>query len=169
MLRRLDFLQWFGNIVTMDWWDDLWLNEGFASFFEYIGVEEAEKDWGMVRTKSTTVAPRPFSGRPLKCVCASQRDVMIINDVLPVMVDDALVTSHPIIVNVSTPAQITSVFDSISYSKVPALSTSTHTGAHTGTLMDWWVTVGSTCSLKQLLVPSLEPPEPAGYVPLGTI
>lgn len=58
----------------------------------------------------------------LRCVCASQRDIMIISDVLPVMVDDALVSSHPIIVNVSTPAEITSVFDSISYSKVPALS-----------------------------------------------
>uniref|UniRef100_A0A8C8I196 Aminopeptidase n=1 Tax=Oncorhynchus tshawytscha TaxID=74940 RepID=A0A8C8I196_ONCTS len=77
--------QWFGNIVTMDWWDDLWLNEGFASFFEYIGVEK--------------------------------RDIMIISDVLPVMVDDALVTSHPIIVDVSTPAEITSVFDGISYNK----------------------------------------------------
>lgn len=44
------FLQWFGNIVTMDWWDDLWLNEGFASFFEYVGVEVAETEWGMVRT-----------------------------------------------------------------------------------------------------------------------
>lgn len=51
-------------------------------------------------------------------LCLYQRDIMIISDVLPVMVDDALVTSHPIIVNVSTPAQITSVFDSISYSKV---------------------------------------------------
>lgn len=46
---------------------------------------------------------------------------MIIGDVLPVMVDDALVSSHPIIVNVSTPAEITSVFDSISYSKVQLL------------------------------------------------
>ncbi|XP_068999611.1 glutamyl aminopeptidase [Embiotoca jacksoni] len=84
--------QWFGNIVTMDWWDDLWLNEGFASFFEYVGVEKAHLDWGM-------------------------RDIMIISDVLPVMVDDALLSSHPIIVNVSTPAEITSVFDAISYSK----------------------------------------------------
>ncbi|XP_070698575.1 glutamyl aminopeptidase isoform X2 [Pempheris klunzingeri] len=84
--------QWFGNIVTMDWWDDLWLNEGFASFFEYVGVEKAEPDWGM-------------------------RDIMIISDVLPVMVDDALLSSHPIIVNVATPAEITSVFDAISYSK----------------------------------------------------
>ncbi|XP_051946265.1 LOW QUALITY PROTEIN: aminopeptidase A-like [Xyrauchen texanus] len=84
--------QWFGNIVTMDWWDDLWLNEGFASFFEYVGVEEAEPDWGM-------------------------RDIMLIDDVFPVMVDDALLSSHPIIVDVSTPAEITSVFDAISYSK----------------------------------------------------
>uniref|UniRef100_A0A673B8Z4 Aminopeptidase n=1 Tax=Sphaeramia orbicularis TaxID=375764 RepID=A0A673B8Z4_9TELE len=84
--------QWFGNIVTMDWWDDLWLNEGFASFFEYVGVERAEPDWSM-------------------------RDIMLISDVLPVMVNDALLSSHPIIVNVSTPAEITSVFDAISYSK----------------------------------------------------
>ncbi|XP_036373083.1 glutamyl aminopeptidase isoform X2 [Megalops cyprinoides] len=84
--------QWFGNIVTMDWWDDLWLNEGFASFFEYVGVEEAEPTWKM-------------------------RDIMLIDDVLPVMVDDALLSSHPIIVDVSTPAEITSVFDGISYSK----------------------------------------------------
>ncbi|NXV14122.1 AMPE aminopeptidase, partial [Cepphus grylle] len=84
--------QWFGNIVTMDWWDDLWLNEGFASYFEFLGVNAAEPDWKMV-------------------------EQVLIDDVLPVMKDDSLLSSHPIVVNVSSPAEITSVFDGISYSK----------------------------------------------------
>ncbi|XP_055484080.1 glutamyl aminopeptidase [Psammomys obesus] len=84
--------QWFGNTVTMDWWDDLWLNEGFASFFEFLGVNHAEKDWQML----------------------SQ---VLLEDVLPVQEDDSLMSSHPVVVTVSTPAEITSVFDGISYSK----------------------------------------------------
>ncbi|NXI40928.1 AMPE aminopeptidase, partial [Galbula dea] len=84
--------QWFGNIVTMDWWDDLWLNEGFASYFEYLGVNAADPDWKML-------------------------EQVLIDDVLPVMTDDSLLSSHPIVVNVSSPAEITSVFDGISYSK----------------------------------------------------
>lgn len=54
----------------------------------------------------------------LRKIFFDQRDIMLIDDVFPVLVDDALLTSHPIIVDVSTPSEITSVFDAISYSKV---------------------------------------------------
>ncbi|XP_076074224.1 glutamyl aminopeptidase-like [Mytilus galloprovincialis] len=84
--------QWFGNIVTMDWWDDLWLNEGFASFIEYIGADSFRPSWDMMEQFTT-------------------------EDALPVMTTDSKVSSHPIIVNVQNPNQINEVFDSISYSK----------------------------------------------------
>ena len=47
-----------------------------------------------------------------------QRDQMILDDVLPVQEDDSLMSSHPIVVTVATPDEITSVFDGISYSTV---------------------------------------------------
>ena len=47
-----------------------------------------------------------------------QRDQMILDDVLPVQEDDSLISSHPIVVTVTTPDEIRSVFDGISYSKV---------------------------------------------------
>ncbi|GFO02313.1 protease m1 Zinc metalloprotease [Plakobranchus ocellatus] len=83
---------WFGNIVTMDWWNDLWLNEGFASYMEYLGVDGKNQDWHIL-------------------------DRFLTRDLFPVMVQDSELSSHPIIVDVERPSQITSVFDSISYSK----------------------------------------------------
>lgn len=39
--------QWFGNFVTMKWWDDLWLNESFATVMEYICIDAIEPDWNI--------------------------------------------------------------------------------------------------------------------------
>ncbi|XP_064013910.1 aminopeptidase N [Pogoniulus pusillus] len=87
--------QWFGNLVTLRWWNDLWLNEGFASYVEYLGADSAEPTWNI-------------------------KDLMVLNEVYTVMATDALTTSHPLSSSedeINTPAQISEVFDSITYSK----------------------------------------------------
>ncbi|NWR24699.1 AMPN Aminopeptidase, partial [Emberiza fucata] len=87
--------QWFGNLVTLRWWNDLWLNEGFASYVEYLGAHSAEPSWNI-------------------------KDLMVLNELHDVMATDALASSHPLSFReeeINTPAQISEVFDSISYSK----------------------------------------------------
>ena len=39
---------WFGNLVTMKWWDDLWLNEGFATYMEHLAIDSLFPDWNLV-------------------------------------------------------------------------------------------------------------------------
>ncbi|NWS76330.1 ERAP1 aminopeptidase, partial [Crotophaga sulcirostris] len=83
--------QWFGNLVTMEWWNDLWLNEGFAKFMEFVSVSA---------THPELTVEDYFLG---KCF-----DVMEV---------DALNSSHPVSTPVEDPAQILEMFDEVSYDK----------------------------------------------------
>ncbi len=84
--------QWFGNLVTMRWWTDLWLNEGFASWIEYLAVDYIFPEWKMWTQ-------------------------FIIDEQQQALKLDALENTHPIEVPVSHPDEIRSIFDAISYSK----------------------------------------------------
>ncbi|XP_044317726.1 glutamyl aminopeptidase isoform X2 [Drosophila rhopaloa] len=88
--------QWFGNLVTMNWWSDLWLNEGFASFVEYKGVKHMHPDWDM-------------------------DNQFVIEELHPVLTIDATLASHPIVKSIESPAEITEYFDTITYSKGASL------------------------------------------------
>ena len=84
--------QWFGNLVTMHWWTDLWLNEGFASYIEYKAIDHIYPQWQMW-------------------------DQFLTSDTNVALKLDSLKNSHPIEVEVHHPDQINEIFDAVSYSK----------------------------------------------------
>ncbi|XP_029156922.1 endoplasmic reticulum aminopeptidase 1-like isoform X5 [Nylanderia fulva] len=84
--------QWFGNLVTMKWWNDVWLNEGAATFLEYKAVNHILPEWGMM-------------------------DLLILYKTQRALELDALTNSHPISVPVENPIDIESIFDAVSYYK----------------------------------------------------
>ena len=84
--------QWFGNLVTMKWWNDLWLNESFATFMATKIVDKFYPEWDLW-------------------------DQFLEDAMNTAMALDALKTSHPIDVKVNHPSEIREIFDSISYDK----------------------------------------------------
>jgi puromycin-sensitive aminopeptidase len=83
--------QWFGNLVTMRWWDDLWLNEAFATWIAFKAVDAWRPDWRIWDD---------YLGSKEAALEA-----------------DALVSTHPVYSEVKSPAEATELFDVITYEK----------------------------------------------------
>ncbi|MDK7066768.1 M1 family aminopeptidase, partial [Lactobacillus crispatus] len=49
--------QWFGDLVTMKWWDNLWLNESFANMMEYLSLDHLEPSWNVWEMFQSSEAP----------------------------------------------------------------------------------------------------------------
>ena len=88
--------QWFGNLVTMSWWDDIWLNESFATFLEMRLIERLDPSLGSLENYIAYWIPLAFEG-------------------------DSLPHTHPVTTRVDHPSQIAQVFDEISYGKGSAI------------------------------------------------
>ena len=84
--------QWFGNLVTMEWWTHLWLNEGFASYIPYLAIDKLFPTWHIW-------------------------DQFATDDLAIALKLDALKNTHPIEVEVHHPNEIGEIFDAVSYSK----------------------------------------------------
>jgi len=83
---------WFGNLVTMKWWNDLWLNESFATFMSYKMVNEMFPEWDTWGDFLISRTEAALKG-------------------------DALIHSHPLDVDVKDPDSVAQIFAEISYGK----------------------------------------------------
>ena len=88
--------QWFGDLVTMEWWTHLWLNEGFASYIEYLAVDKLFPKWDIWTQFSANSSSISF------------------NMALRL---DSLFYTHPIEIPVHHPSEIGEIFDRVAYSK----------------------------------------------------
>jgi len=84
--------QWFGDLVTMKWWDDLWLNESFATFMSYKAIESMHPEW-------------------------DHWNDFVLGETSPALFMDSILSTHPIHVDVRSEDEIEQIFDDISYGK----------------------------------------------------
>uniref|UniRef100_A0A7I5ED30 Aminopeptidase n=1 Tax=Haemonchus contortus TaxID=6289 RepID=A0A7I5ED30_HAECO len=91
--------QWFGDLVTMKWWDDLWLNEGFATFVEYIGADQ--------------IGDHYFN----------MPDFFLIGALERALKADSAASSHPLSFRIDKAVEVEEAFDDISYAKGASIIT----------------------------------------------
>eukprot|EP01102_Stenamoeba_stenopodia_P018011 TRINITY_DN6550_c0_g1_i1.p1 TRINITY_DN6550_c0_g1~~TRINITY_DN6550_c0_g1_i1.p1 ORF type:complete len:1001 (-),score=245.57 TRINITY_DN6550_c0_g1_i1:15-2960(-) len=87
--------QWTGDLVTCAWWSDLWLNEGFAQYYEPFFTYTLYPSWKETNQYAIVLAEA--------------------------MDDDSLITSHPIVLPIDTPDESQEIFDDVTYRKGSSL------------------------------------------------
>jgi aminopeptidase N len=121
IIQQQNSHQWFGNLITCSWWDFVWLNEGFARYFQYFATEMVSAATFTINVFVTSSGVPPYPSIVFQVKPDWRLKELFVIEQHQRALEFDQTPRHPVTASVKTSDQIQEIFDLITYNKAAAI------------------------------------------------